>query len=321
MLEPRVVVNQCYILQEHLGEDSFFELWSATSIYSATRFLLRFLKERVELEACMPFFRKTAMDCYSITAPAVMDFIEVEHFEGRSFIASEYRGEKSLLTVLTAGPTTGLEHACRYIIELGQGLDAFHKRGIVYRCLSAENVLVTKTGDRVESIRVQKPGYSAFLDCIEAGDDRSIIENYGYMSPESKAGLIEDKRSDIYSLGVHFFRFITGRLPFSTSSRARSGSVCLSYVARAFARRDVPAAVTRIVLKTLRKNPRQRYSEAIELIAELRAFMDERRRELLALGKMDPLAELTTLNLGRERVDATQAVEEPRDGRLFPRHL
>ena len=309
MLEPRTVVNQCYILQERLWEDSFCELWRATSIYSATRFLLRFFKERPEIETRSKDFRSLAMDCYSIAAPAVLDFVEVERFEGRSFIASEYSGEMSLLTSLKAHPTTLLEHACRFIIELGQGLDAFNKRGIIYRSLNAENVLVTRTGDLIETIRIQKPGYFPLLPLLMENETRALMENYGYMSPEAKEGKVLDRRSDIYSLGIHFFRFIVGRLPYAGAKRARYGSVNLSYVARSFERRDVPKPVTRIVLKALRKDPNQRYGGALELIAELRAFMDERRRELLAQGEVDPLAELSTLNLGRERLDATQAVK------------
>ena len=49
--------------------------------------------------------------------------------------------------------------------------------------------------------------------------------------------------------------------------------------------------------------------------------MDERRRELLAGGEVDPIAELATLNLGKDRVDATQAVKSLDTGGLFPRHL
>lgn len=308
MLEPRLVVNQCYILHESMGEDSFCELWRATSIYSATQFLIRFLKDKPELEAKSGEFRRLAMACYSINAPAIMDFVEVESFEGRSFIASEYGGQKNLLVYFSSCPRVRLEHACRFIIELGQGLGAFHKRGIVYACLNAENVLVTTPSGHVDSIRLQKPGYPVFLPLIAESDQKAIFENYGYLSPEAKAGLQLDRRSDIYSLAILFFRFIVGKMPYGSAKRAREGSVCLSYVAKAFARREVPDVVTRIILKALRKDPRQRQSEVIELIAGLRAFMDERRRENLAHGGIDPLAELETLNLDKDRVDATQAV-------------
>ncbi len=309
MLEPRLVINECYILQERLGEDSFCELWRASSIYSATQFLLRFIKPLAGLESCLAGFRAHAMACYSITAPSVMDFIEVEAWTDRSFISSEYDGQRSLLDFYGGSPRLRLEYACRFIIELGQGLDTFHKRGIVYRCLNAENVLLTRTGEHIETIRVQKPGYAPLLGLLDLKDEGLVLENFGYMAPEAKGDQPVDRRADIYSLGVHLFRFIVGRLPYAKPGRARSGSVSLSYAARAFARRGVPAPVARIALKAMRKDPRQRYGECLELIAELRAYMDERRRELLARGEVDPVAELASLNMDKDRLDAAQAVK------------
>jgi serine/threonine protein kinase len=308
MLEPRQIINQCYILQERLGEDSFCELWRATSIYAANQFLLRFFKELPGIEAPLEEFRLLALKSYAITSPAVMDFVEVERAEGRGFIASEYEGQRNLRAVLEGGERFKLEHACRFVIELGQGLDAFHSQGIVFRCLNAENVLVTKSGNLVEAIRVQKPGYAPFLPLVAEGDRRALMENYAYVAPEAKTGGTVDRRSDIYSLGIHLFRFITGRLGQGTA-RARSLSISPSHVAAAFARRGVPEPVTLATLKAIRRNPNQRQGEVLELIAELRSFMDERRRELMRSGEVDPIAELATLNLGKDRVGATQAVK------------
>ncbi len=303
------MVNQCYILQENLGEDSVCELWRASSIYSATQFLLRFIKTGMGFEAGLDEFRKLAMDSYSITAPAIMDFVEIERWGERSFIGAEFGGQRHLLAYYGASPQIRLEHACRFVIELGQGLDAFHKRGIVYGCLNAENVLVTCQAGIVDTIRIQKPGYLPFLRYLAETDARSIFENWAYVAPEIKSGSKGDRRSDIYSLAVHLFRFIVGKLPYSTAKRAKTGSVSLSYVSKALSRRGVPLSVSRVVLKALRKDPRQRPSEVLELIAELRAFMDERRRDILARGEVDPVAELLVLNLGKDRVDATQAIK------------
>ncbi|MBL8968515.1 MAG: protein kinase [Spirochaetaceae bacterium] len=307
MLESRQVVNQCYILQERLGEDSFCELWRATAIYSATQFLLRFLKPLPGMDEAIPGFRERAMSCYAVAAPSVLDFVEIERWEDRSFISSEYRGHRSLREILATEPTFRLEHACRFMIEIGQGVDAFHKLGIVYRCLNAENVLMLKSGGLVEEIRIQKPGYAAFLPLLPPGDPAADLENYGYMALETKLRGEADRRSDIYSLGIHLFRFLTGKLPYGPV-RAKSASAPLYHVSRALARRGVPYEVAMIVVRALRRAPKKRYNDALEFIAELRTFMDARRRELLRAGAVDPIAELETLNLGKQRVDAVQAV-------------
>jgi serine/threonine protein kinase len=197
MLEPRTVINHCYILQERLGEDSFSELWRATSIYSAMPFLLRFLKESPGFAERLPAFKDYAMECYSIAAPSVMDFVEFDQAEGRQFLSSEFGGLCNLRSYLATSPKVRLEHVCRFIVELGQGLDAFHRHGIVYRCLGAESVLVGRSGELVESIKVQKPGYAPLLSLLDQADKAVVLENYSYLSPEAKKGGDVDPRSDI----------------------------------------------------------------------------------------------------------------------------
>ncbi|HRY54424.1 MAG TPA: protein kinase [Spirochaetia bacterium] len=306
MLKPRQVVNQCYILQERVGEDSFFELWSATAIYSATTFLLRFLKQSRGLEEAVEAFRELALRSYTVAAPSVLDLVEVERLEGRTFVSSEYGGHLSLLSFLATKPSFKLEHACRFAIELGQGLDAFHKQGISYGCLNAENVLVLRSGCRIEEIRVQKPGYLPFLALLPE-EPAAVLENYGYMAPELKAGEEPSPRGDIYSVGVQLFRFIVGRLPYGPK-RARLGAPSPAHVARSLARRGVPPELSLSIVRALRRKPASRQGDMIAFIAELRAFVDARRLELLRQGQVDPVAELERLNVGKQRVDATQAV-------------
>jgi serine/threonine protein kinase len=328
MLKARQVVKECYILQERLGEDSFFELWRATTIFSAAQFLVRFLKEGAGLEGRFPEFRERAMRCYPVVAPSVMDFVEVEGAWERPFITSPYDGQTALSGLLGERRRFSLEHICRFVAELAQGLDAFHKQGIVYGCLNAENVLVRASSDRVEEIRVQKPGYLPFLPLLGEGDRAAALANHAYLAPELKAALGQeggapsdaergaprggapDERADIYSLGIHLATFLFGASPFGPrSKKLRSGSVSLSHVANGLARRALPEQVIRIALRSLRRDPELRYPRTIDLISDLHKVMDERRLEMIKNGLEDPFAELEKLNKSDERLEASQALK------------
>lgn len=310
MLEARQVINECYILQERIGKDSFCELWRATAIYTAAQLLLRFLDDRPALKALEGEFRSAALRCYRVADPAVADFVEIEHFGDRLFIASEFSGELPLSRALGPDSRFELEHICRFVMEMARGLDAFHGQGIPYGCLDAENVLMSRDAGVVRGIRIQKPGYFSVLGALEAGDLDSAMNIYGYLAPEVKAGARPDERSDVYSLGIHLVRFLTGELPLPRDARRiRDRSVSLEYVANALLRRSVPIPVVRVALRALRKEPARRYSACVDFMAELRVFMDERRRESLRSGRVDPLAELEALNLGFSRHgDAAQTV-------------
>jgi serine/threonine protein kinase len=302
MLEPRTVINECYILQECIGKDSFCELWRATAIYTATQLLLRFVNDTPNLSPLYEDFRNAAFRCYRVADPAVADFVEVERFGDRIFIASEYSGELPMTMALAPDSQLGLEHICRFVMEMARGLDAFHGQGIVYGCLNPENVLIYKDSGVIRGIRVQKPGYMSLLPGLDKDDENAVWENYGYMAPEVKAGGKPDERSDVYCLGVHLVRLLTGDLPLPLDAqKARQRSVSLEYVANALTRRAVPAAVIKIALRALRRDPALRYPACVDLMAELRAFVDERRLEFLRSGRNDPLAELEALNRGFAR--------------------
>jgi len=196
------------------------------------------------------------------------------------------------------------------MIELAQGLDAFHANRIHYRCLNAENILLRIEAGTVEEIRVQKPGYSSFLPLLERLGGQDFLECYAYLAPELKSGKSSDKRADIYSLGIHLYRFLTGRLPFNQKSeRLAAGSVSLNHVAKSLARRGVPEVISRIVLSSLRKNPEKRFASCFEFIADLRTYLDERRMETLRSGGADPTAELATLNKSSEKIGATEIIK------------
>ena len=90
MLKERMVINDCYILQSRIGEDSYTEHWIATAIFSATEFLLRFLKGECEGKGLAADFRHDAIKSYQVQGLQIEDFIEIESFEGRTFISSEY---------------------------------------------------------------------------------------------------------------------------------------------------------------------------------------------------------------------------------------
>ncbi|HSV56517.1 MAG TPA: hypothetical protein VLH39_05345, partial [Magnetospirillaceae bacterium] len=144
----------------------------------------------------------------------------------------------------------------------------------------------------------------------DTNDANAVLRYYGYLAPEVKDGASPDERSDVYCLGVHLVKLLTGSVPLPPDSRkVRTRSVSLEYVCNALARRAVPQPVIRVALRALRKDPALRYPACVDLMAELRIFVDERRQESIRRGRADPLADLEALNRGFARHgDAAQAV-------------
>jgi hypothetical protein len=309
-MQARTVINQCYIVREKLGEDGFCELWRATSVFNATEFLLRFLKPLPGLETRLEAFRAEMMAAYDIGHPAVADVVEFEQFEGRYFLVSAYHGQRPLRFLNTEGLRVGLEHLCRYVLELAEGVDAFHGLGIVYRCLNSDNALFRISQGRAEAVQVQKPGYTSLVDLLPRDRVEDWRETWAYMAPEiKKDSETVDQRADVYSLGIHLFRFLAGRLPYPDDGDfLRKEAASLAHVTKALTRRGVPEDLIRIAIRALRPDPALRYPDCLRFIAELRDFTDDRRAQSLRHEGVDPLANMETLNRAGGRIGASQIV-------------
>ncbi len=275
MLKERMVVNECYILQSRIGEDSLTEHWTATAIFSATVFLLRFLKNTDNPGGSIDTLRADALRCYRVRHPAIADFVEVEVFNGQLFISAEYHREQNVLSLFKKKPNWQLEQICVAMLGLARGLSAFHDQGIIYGNLNAESVLSEESGgEGFSALKIQKPPLLSLLPLVPS-TKTALLENYAYIAPEYKLKQTLCEGSDVYSLGIHLVRFFTGKLPFPDSDDSIcTGSVPLRYVTNALLRRGVPESLVRIALKTLLADPSRRYASCADLLSDLRSFME-----------------------------------------------
>jgi serine/threonine protein kinase len=85
-----------------------------------------------------------------------------------------------------------------------------------------------------------------------------------------------DERTDIYQLGVVFYELVTGSVPFGGESIIEVGNAILREQPIPPSEFNADAsAVEKIILRCLKKDPAQRYQTAGELLADLRAYLDE----------------------------------------------
>lgn len=311
MLKESALVNRCYILRERLGEDSFCEKWRVSAIFSAADFLLRVVKpEYAVLVDQSERFTTDAWNCYEIAAPSILPLIEIDRVEDRPFIVSEYAGYTDFRSELNAGLAVTLEHACRFAIEMAEGIDAFHQKERPYGVLTPESIAVRRSGGSIVELRLQKPTYLPFFSVVPDNEVADVRDNWGYAAPELKRGERPIFASDIYSLGVFLYRLIAGKIPYGTRAglRIKERSASPGFVAISLARRNVPRDVAAIVVRSLRKNPALRYPDAVSLIADLRVFLDARREATIRSGGVDPIADIATLNLKKAKAGAHEIV-------------
>jgi len=132
---------------------------------------------------------------------------------GRYFIAMELVDGCNLMQYIEKKKTISEDEGLGLLLQAARGLAAAHAKGLVHRDIKPENLLM---GDD-QILRIVDFGLvmesSSTTQLTATG---ACLGTPMYMSPEQADGEQADLRTDIYSLGVTFYRVFTGQPPFTS---------------------------------------------------------------------------------------------------------
>ena len=181
--------------------------------------VLRFLREGKDSAEFVARLHGDAMRSYRVRGPSIADFVELETFEGRFFISSEYNDEISLLREIESGRQWSLSQIANAVIALADALESFHALEIAYGNLSAESVLIIERGEQTPIVKIRKPSFLPLLE-LTGSNSHDVCESFSYIPPEYKSNGAVRVEGDIFSLGMHLFRLFTGCLPYPDDTEA-----------------------------------------------------------------------------------------------------
>ncbi len=177
------------------------------------------------------------------------------------------------------GTPERVRDAVRIIGEVARALSYLHSRGIVHRDLKSSNVLVLRDG----RVKVLDFGTARLAEAVEAITRHGeFVGTYAYAAPEQFSGSGVDARTDLYSLGVLFYRLLTGHRPFDSDDpeelrRMHAHEVPLEPCARV---PGIPAEVGAVVMHLLRKIPDERPVSAAWVVNALERHSGDRPRDV-----------------------------------------
>lgn len=157
--------------------------------------------------------------------------------------------------------------ACRIIAEIADALGAAGRQGVVHRDVKPENILLDADGRRA---LLADFGVARVLQ--STGDPQSSITGQGvavgtptYMSPEQAGGNDVDQRSDLYALGIVAYEILTGQPPFrGAPAQVAAQQINAPPTPLTRLRPELPAPVARAVMRSLAKDPAQRFQTGTE---------------------------------------------------------
>ena len=223
-------------------------------------------------------FSREARAASRISHPHALNVTDFgESSNGIVFLVMEYLNGQTLKEVIHSDSPMPLSRVIEIMRQISGALEAAHAEGVVHRDLKSDNIMLLDVAGG-DWAKVLDFGIAKITEKV--GQDPAltapnlIIGTPQYMSPEQCSQAAEiDSRSDIYSLGVILYEMLVGHVPFTGESPT---AIMMKHLQEPppsvlEERKDLPAAVARVVTRAMAKRPEDRFQTASELAEELTA--------------------------------------------------
>ncbi len=235
------------------------------------------LEEKEEYEAR---FYQEARAAGRLNHPNIVTIHDVGKCGDIAYIAMEFLQGGELRDLLRVNKILPVSQVVDIVAQVASGLAYAHEHEIIHRDIKPSNIMLIREG----RVKITDFGIARMASSLVRTQTGMVMGSPKYMSPEQVMCKEIDPRSDIFSLGVMLYEMLTGTSPFSGDNVNAIMYQTLNFipVLPSILNSRVPDMLNFIVIKALAKDKEDRYQNASDFAADLRAC-------LLTIPNIEPL--------------------------------
>ena len=259
-----------YRATEKIGSGGMAEVYKAVDEVLGRTVAVKVMHRRYAADPTfVARFRQEAQAAANLSSPNIVNIYDWGQQDDTYYIAMEYVRGLDLKSLVEQHGSVEPDKAAEYAAQVCSALAVAHGYGIIHRDIKPQNLILTGDGTvKVTDFGIARAGNT---NMTQTG---SVLGTAYYLSPEQAQGRPLSPASDLYSLGIVLYELVTGKLPFvgDTPVATALKQVNEAPVPPRNIEPKVPASLEAIILKTMRKDPAERYQTADEMRADLRRF-------------------------------------------------
>lgn len=260
-----------YEIEEILGVGGMAVVYRATDLTENRTVAVKILKD--EFANNEEFVRRFLNEARAIAVLNHINIVKVfdaSVSETVKYMVMEFIDGITLKEYIAGQGSLRWKDAVFFAVQILRALQHAHDKGIVHRDVKPQNIMLLSDG----TVKVTDFGIARFARSNQQTITDKAIGSVHYISPEQARGETTDEKADIYSVGVILYEMLTGQLPFEAESAV---SVAIMQLQSEPKRptdidRSIPLGLEQITLHAMKKDAKQRYQSAAEMLRDLEDF-------------------------------------------------